>query len=92
MPEEATAPGRPGGVRQRDQGAGATDDRQAELYEQIGRLKMELEWVKKKAAPSLGFAGQGRHPPAAVERAGRYCSSISRIQPQVLRLRPAARK
>jgi transposase len=24
---------------------------QAELYEQIGRLKMELEWVKKKAAP-----------------------------------------
>ena len=27
--------------------------RQAELFEQIGRLKMELEWVKKKAA-SLG--------------------------------------
>ena len=26
---------------------------QAELYEQIGRLKMELEWLKKKAA---GFA------------------------------------
>jgi transposase-like protein len=25
--------------------------RQAELYEQIGRLKMELEWVKKKVAP-----------------------------------------
>ena len=24
--------------------------RQAELYEQIGRLKMELEWVKKKVA------------------------------------------
>ena len=24
---------------------------EAELYEQIGRLKMELEWVKKKAAP-----------------------------------------
>ena len=23
--------------------------RQAELYEQIGRLKMELEWLKKKA-------------------------------------------
>ena len=23
---------------------------QAELYEQIGRLKMEVEWVKKKAA------------------------------------------
>ena len=27
--------------------------RQAELFEQIGRLKMELEWVKKKAAASL---------------------------------------
>jgi transposase-like protein len=26
---------------------------QTQLYEQIGRLKMELEWVKKKAA-SLG--------------------------------------
>jgi transposase-like protein len=24
--------------------------RQAELFEQIGRLEMELEWVKKKAA------------------------------------------
>ena len=23
---------------------------QSELYEQIGRLKMELEWLKKKAA------------------------------------------
>ena len=25
--------------------------RQAELFEPIGRLKMELEWVKKKVAP-----------------------------------------
>ena len=24
---------------------------EAELYEQIGRLKMELEWVKKKSCP-----------------------------------------
>jgi len=32
--------------------ADATDTqaRTAELFEQIGRLKMELEWVKKKAA------------------------------------------
>ena len=32
--------------------AGAADAEavQAELYEQIGRLKMELEWLKKKAA------------------------------------------
>jgi len=25
--------------------------REAELFEQIGRLKMEMEWLKKKAAP-----------------------------------------
>jgi putative transposase len=25
------------------------DDREVELYEQIGRLKMELEWLKKKS-------------------------------------------
>jgi transposase len=25
--------------------------RQAELFEQIGRLKMELEWMKKKVTP-----------------------------------------
>jgi transposase len=30
--------------------AADTEARQAELFEQIGRLKMELEWVKKKAA------------------------------------------
>ena len=28
----------------------AAKERENELYEQIGRLKMELEWVKKKAA------------------------------------------
>jgi putative transposase len=27
-----------------------TDRQQAELYEQIGRLKMELEWLKKKVS------------------------------------------
>jgi transposase-like protein len=26
------------------------EDKAAELYEQIGRLKVELDWVKKKAA------------------------------------------
>jgi len=26
------------------------ENRESELYEQIGRLKMELEWLKKKAA------------------------------------------
>lgn len=29
------------------------EEKQAELFEQIGRLKMELEWVKKKAAAFL---------------------------------------
>ena len=32
-------------------GAGDAEAEKAELFEQIGRLKMELEWVKKKAAP-----------------------------------------
>ena len=36
---------RKNGRDQREQEA-----REAELYEQIGRLKMELEWLKKKAA------------------------------------------
>ncbi len=27
------------------------ESRETELYEQIGRLKMELEWLKKKASP-----------------------------------------
>ena len=35
---------RPGKQRQDD------DDEAAKLYEQIGRLKMELEWLKKKVA------------------------------------------
>lgn len=30
--------------------AAAQAKQEAELYEQIGRLKMELEWLKKKAA------------------------------------------
>jgi transposase-like protein len=29
---------------------GPAEDRTPELYEQIGRLKVELDWVKKKAA------------------------------------------
>lgn len=33
--------------------ASESPGREGELYEQIGRLKMELEWLKKKAA-SLG--------------------------------------
>jgi transposase-like protein len=36
---------RPNDQQQREQ-----QDKEAALYEQIGRLKMELEWLKKKAA------------------------------------------
>lgn len=31
-----------------DRSAEQAEAREAELYEQIGRLKMELEWLKKK--------------------------------------------
>jgi putative transposase len=33
--------------------AGAAEAAQAELFEQIGRLKMELEWLKKKCPGPL---------------------------------------
>jgi transposase-like protein len=32
-------------------GVGDTEAEKAELFEQIGRLKMELEWLKKKVGP-----------------------------------------
>ncbi len=32
-----------------DHDAGAAQEREKELFEEIGRLKMELEWLKKKA-------------------------------------------
>ena len=44
--------------------------RQAELFEQIGRLKMELEWLKKRAAVFMRAqtpADRGRSP--GLERA-----------------------
>lgn len=37
--------------RNRDRQQQAQAARETELYEQIGRLKMELEWVKKKSGP-----------------------------------------
>ena len=37
---------RPNDRQQREQ-----QERETELYEQIGRLKMELEWLKKKVTP-----------------------------------------
>ena len=37
-------------TRPNDQHQQEQQDKEAALYEQIGRLKMELEWLKKKAA------------------------------------------
>ncbi len=34
----------------RSRGASADETNLAELYEQIGRMKVEVEWLKKKAA------------------------------------------
>jgi putative transposase len=48
--------GLPGIFEQPAQPAGSsTDDKEiAQLYEQIGRLKVELDWVKKSAAKLHG--------------------------------------
>jgi transposase-like protein len=43
---------------------------QAELYEQIGRLKMELEWLKKK----LPDQSQADPPPDALDGLAGYLS------------------
>src|SRR4051812_24132798 len=45
--------------------------RQAELFEQIGRLKMELEWLKKKSPPSAEVRRslvEVNHPELSVRR------------------------
>lgn len=38
-------------TKRRNRQAEKAAEQEAELYEQIGRLKMELEWLKKKAGP-----------------------------------------
>ena len=43
--EQAFVNGVPAGT------AAGAEAQKAELFEQIGRLKMELEWLKKKVAP-----------------------------------------
>src|SRR5271165_1786444 len=40
------------------QDATAQQSREAELFEQIGRLNMELDWLKKTCRPRLKF-GEG---------------------------------
>src|SRR5229473_292424 len=50
---------------------GDAEARQAELYEQIGRLKMELEWLKKKLPPSADSKRpliDAGHPELSVRR------------------------
>jgi Transposase. len=43
-------------VFEREAGKQAQDveAREAELYRQIGQLKVELDWLKKKSAPYIG--------------------------------------
>ncbi len=38
-------------TQQADADAAAAKAREKELYEEIGRLKMQLEWLKKKLGP-----------------------------------------
>jgi len=38
-------------TKQADADAVAAKEREKELYEEIGRLKMQLEWLKKKVGP-----------------------------------------
>ncbi|MCZ7567377.1 MAG: IS3 family transposase [Ardenticatenaceae bacterium] len=47
------------------------EEREAELYEQIGRLKMELEWLKKQLPPSTEARRaliEPRHPNISIRR------------------------
>src|SRR3954462_12128576 len=52
-------------------GTGPPEDKTAELFEQIGRLKVELDWVKKNLPPSAdarrGLIDEG-HPELSVRR------------------------
>src|SRR5438067_5427407 len=51
--------------------AADAEARQAELFEQIGRLKMELEWLKKKVLSSCEHKRpliEGGHPALSVRR------------------------
>src|SRR5205823_9058310 len=65
---------------------GEAEAEKAELFEQIGRLKMELEWLKKKVGPVAGAAaapGPGRPP--GVERAAAVPASGAEPLQPVLR-------
>ena len=45
--------------------------RETELYEQIGRLKMELEWLKKKLSRSVEVKREmieSQHPDLSIRR------------------------
>ncbi|GAK56108.1 putative transposase [Candidatus Vecturithrix granuli] len=56
--------------RRRDE-SGEQTRREAELYEQIGRLKMELDWLKKKSSEALDVRRQDielAHPTLSIRR------------------------
>ena len=61
----------------------AQEAREADLYEQIGRLKMELEWLKKKLPASVEVRRtmiEHSHPQISVQRqcelVGLHCSTL----------------
>ena len=73
--------------KQREQEA-----QEAELYEQIGRLKMELEWLKKSCPLRSGRGGQWSI--ASMRRSvygGRANCSGSTAPPSTSRRRPSQR-
>lgn len=61
--------------RRREEPA-APAQREAELYEQIGRLKMELEWLKKKWSASVDARRQSIEPAHPTLSSRRQCELI----------------
>src|SRR4051812_27086116 len=62
------------GGRRRDHDE--TQEIQAELYEQIGRLKMELEWVKKKLPASIDLKRPSIEPSNDLMSISRKCELL----------------
>src|SRR4051794_11265952 len=64
------------------------DGRQAELFDHIGRLKMELEWVKIKLPPSCDWKRQQVEPGHPESSARRQCELLGLTRSSVY-YRPA---
>ena len=71
LTEGASVFSRNGGRQQQEQAA-----QEAELYEQIGRLKMELAWLKKKLPPSVEMRRMMIEPTQATLSIRRQCDLL----------------